>query len=65
MAEPPADSPAGLGTSVASPDLGLRAILVLALLGCALAIAMNPSLAAHLDRIPGDSADRMFQSWQV
>ncbi|HEX2148775.1 MAG TPA: hypothetical protein VHI31_01175 [Actinomycetota bacterium] len=26
---------------------------------------MNPSLAAHLDRMPGDSADRMFQSWQV
>lgn len=40
-------------------------MVVLALLGCALALAMNPALAANLDRLPGDSADRMFQSWQV
>lgn len=26
---------------------------------------MNPLLAANLDRLPGDSADRMFQAWQV
>ena len=40
-------------------------MILLALLGCALALAMHPSLTANLDRIPGDSADRMFQSWQV
>jgi hypothetical protein len=50
---------------VRSPDLGRRPLVLLALLGCALALAMNPSLSVNLDRVPGDSADRMFQSWQV
>lgn len=45
--------------------MGIRPVLLLALLGCALAMAMNPALTANLDRIPGDSADRMFQAWQV
>lgn len=48
-----------------SPVLGRRPLVFLALLGCALALAMNPSLAVNLDRAPGDSADRMFQAWQV
>jgi hypothetical protein len=48
-----------------SPDLGPRPLLYLALLACVLAALMNPSLTANLSKVPGDSADRLFQSWQV
>ena len=49
----------------ASPDIGRRALLYLAILACVLAAGMNPSLTANLSKVPGDSADRLFQSWQV
>lgn len=49
----------------ASPEIGPRPLLSLALLAVVLAAGMNPSLTANLSKVPGDSADRLFQSWQV
>lgn len=40
-------------------------MLAVLVLGAALAVAMNLSLAANLGRVPADSADRLFQSWQL
>ncbi|CAN5830830.1 hypothetical protein BH23ACT12_BH23ACT12_07420 [soil metagenome] len=62
MAGRPTAEPGRLPGSL---PVGRKPVLLLALLGCALAVAMNPSLSANLDRLPADSADRMFQAWQV
>lgn len=37
----------------------------LALLACLITVAMNPSLAANLGKVPADVVDRLFQSWQL
>lgn len=46
-------------------ELPARGVLALAVLGCVLAVVMNPSLAVNLSKVPADSADRLFQSWQM
>lgn len=49
----------------ASPDLPAKQVALLALLACALTLAMNLSLATNLGKVPADAADRYLQSWQM
>ncbi|HVL51209.1 MAG TPA: hypothetical protein VM754_06895 [Actinomycetota bacterium] len=59
------DSPAERDANT-SPLIGGRRVALLLVLGCLLAVVMNPALVANLDKVPAaDSADRLFQSWQL
>ncbi len=50
---------------LASPDLPSRQVVFVLAVGCVLTVAMNLSLVANVGKVPEDSADRLFQSWQL
>ncbi|HEX2053695.1 MAG TPA: hypothetical protein VHJ78_08235 [Actinomycetota bacterium] len=51
--------------SAESPRIPGRELAGITALGCLFAVLLNLSLVTHITKVPADSADRFFQSWQL